>query len=701
MKDAFRTEGYHIEEYLLSMGLDERLGIAKEGGNKRSANRPYFGCCTPNKEQPRATLPNDERDSSPSATLALCSHLFASDVDLATCNDPSNNGTSFWQPVLSFAVKCRSILPNAVNFFVSFTNNVKSPIHIPSEIICTWSILDVHRTREIDKFNSLILRAVFINETLDEDFPKSTFVVKFNFIKSPIHRQYFRDFDFDLTSKWADNRQATNIECTLTLCDLNCGFLLTNSDVYYANQTFSKNIILKCSQKFQRFGNIVAKTLYSYTDVRGQRTRRSESVTAVQRAFRRKFNVTPPTKKSIYHWNKQFDENGSLNKGEEQLFVRDRAYLLVFRTEPIRVQLPYVQFVKKVCKSSVGVNIHNGKAHPQQRRDKIVSQYYSPSSNDLVSDNHISNTNINDPLLVLVSTSPEQDNNNNNCNVFDAVPHNSHNDNPMQQREDRISQILSDGNTDDLELLTKDLLNFFLDETTELPGPQHPAIRHYKNRKLNAQYKYNFQSSNDPVRKSIRKREVEGKPRKNLNQKHTRIRLYNTLARPMLSNGSEAWTLRKADKSRITACEMRFMRRTAVYTKWDLKINFHSSSKQNQARVYSQSRLTVIVNSTELVSILRSRIMFAFSSDKRAFNIESYFRTEVKIDFTIRKYHRTPVMEGGSKRCFRFSTVNQKMSGLWSCRTSKRGFMLLAAERNSSLLIVMKHQLQMFDVCLY
>ncbi|KAJ4452140.1 hypothetical protein ANN_03658 [Periplaneta americana] len=39
MNDAFRTEGYHIEEYLLSVGLDERLGIAKERGN-----RPYFEC---------------------------------------------------------------------------------------------------------------------------------------------------------------------------------------------------------------------------------------------------------------------------------------------------------------------------------------------------------------------------------------------------------------------------------------------------------------------------------------------------------------------------------------------------------------------------------------------------------------------------------------------------------------------------------
>ncbi|KAJ4436889.1 hypothetical protein ANN_17021 [Periplaneta americana] len=41
-------------------------------------------------------------------------------------------------------------------------------------------------------------------------------------------------------SKWADNRQATNIESTLILCDLNCDFLLTNSDVYYANQAFRR-----------------------------------------------------------------------------------------------------------------------------------------------------------------------------------------------------------------------------------------------------------------------------------------------------------------------------------------------------------------------------------------------------------------------------------------------------------------------------
>jgi hypothetical protein len=41
----------------------------------------------------------------------------------------------------------------------------------------------------------------------------------------------------------------------------------------------------------------------------------------------------------------------------------------------------------------------------------------------------------------------------------------------------------------------------------------------------------------------------------------------------MLCYGSEAWTIRKSDESRITACEMKFMHRTAGYTKWDLKRN--------------------------------------------------------------------------------------------------------------------------------
>jgi hypothetical protein len=41
----------------------------------------------------------------------------------------------------------------------------------------------------------------------------------------------------------------------------------------------------------------------------------------------------------------------------------------------------------------------------------------------------------------------------------------------------------------------------------------------------------------------------------------------------VLCYGSEAWTIRKSDESRITALEMKFMRPTAGYTKWDLKSN--------------------------------------------------------------------------------------------------------------------------------
>jgi hypothetical protein len=38
------------------------------------------------------------------------------------------------------------------------------------------------------------------------------------------------------------------------------------------------------------------------------------------------------------------------------------------------------------------------------------------------------------------------------------------------------------------------------------------------------------------------------------------------LARPVLSYGSEAWTIKKADEKRLQASEMKFMRRTAGYT---------------------------------------------------------------------------------------------------------------------------------------
>ena len=45
--------------------------------------------------------------------------------------------------------------------------------------------------------------------------------------------------------------------------------------------------------------------------------------------------------------------------------------------------------------------------------------------------------------------------------------------------------------------------------------------------------------------------------------KKTRIKLYNTLGLPVLLYGSETWTIKASDGRRITAAEIKYMRRTA------------------------------------------------------------------------------------------------------------------------------------------
>jgi len=57
--------------------------------------------------------------------------------------------------------------------------------------------------------------------------------------------------------------------------------------------------------------------------------------------------------------------------------------------------------------------------------------------------------------------------------------------------------------------------------------------------------------------------------------KKTRIKLYNTLALPVLLYGSETWTVKVSDARRITAAEMKCMRRTAGYSWTDYKTNSH------------------------------------------------------------------------------------------------------------------------------
>jgi len=55
--------------------------------------------------------------------------------------------------------------------------------------------------------------------------------------------------------------------------------------------------------------------------------------------------------------------------------------------------------------------------------------------------------------------------------------------------------------------------------------------------------------------------------------KKTRIKLDNTLALPVLLYGGETWTIKARDARRITAAEMKYMRRTAGCTWTDYQTN--------------------------------------------------------------------------------------------------------------------------------
>jgi hypothetical protein len=61
------------------------------------------------------------------------------------------------------------------------------------------------------------------------------------------------------------------------------------------------------------------------------------------------------------------------------------------------------------------------------------------------------------------------------------------------------------------------------------------------------------------------------RPQKTLQK--TRIKLYNTLASPVLLYSSETGAVKARDGRRITAAEMEYMRRTAGYTWTDYKTN--------------------------------------------------------------------------------------------------------------------------------
>jgi hypothetical protein len=60
--------------------------------------------------------------------------------------------------------------------------------------------------------------------------------------------------------------------------------------------------------------------------------------------------------------------------------------------------------------------------------------------------------------------------------------------------------------------------------------------------------------------------------------KKTRIKLYNTLALPVMLYVSETWTIKARNARRITAAEMKYMRRTAGYIWTDYKTNKNNTN---------------------------------------------------------------------------------------------------------------------------
>ena len=61
----------------------------------------------------------------------------------------------------------------------------------------------------------------------------------------------------------------------------------------------------------------------------------------------------------------------------------------------------------------------------------------------------------------------------------------------------------------------------------------------------------------------------------------TRIKLYNTLALPVLLYCNETWTIEAKDARRITAAEMKYMRRIAKYLQTDYKTNTQIAKELN------------------------------------------------------------------------------------------------------------------------
>jgi hypothetical protein len=80
------------------------------------------------------------------------------------------------------------------------------------------------------------------------------------------------------------------------------------------------------------------------------------------------------------------------------------------------------------------------------------------------------------------------------------------------------------------------------------------------------------------------------RPKKAL--KKTKIKLYNTLVPLTLLYSSETWTIKARDATRITAAEMKYMRRKAGYTCRDHKTNTEIANELNITQFLTKYRTT-------------------------------------------------------------------------------------------------------------
>jgi hypothetical protein len=69
----------------------------------------------------------------------------------------------------------------------------------------------------------------------------------------------------------------------------------------------------------------------------------------------------------------------------------------------------------------------------------------------------------------------------------------------------------------------------------------------------------------------------------------TIIQLNNTLSLPALLCGSENWTIKARDLRRITAAQMKYMRKTAEYVWTDCKTNTEIAKGVNIAAVLDKT----------------------------------------------------------------------------------------------------------------